>query len=303
MCTNGTPRRATVGSVNEPDHPRSSPRYDRLAPILVLSPHFDDAVFNQWSLLDDERLDVEVVNVFGGVPAPGIRAAADRDRDVADSAQFIAQRVAEDARALALAGRRGRNLDFLEHRFRVPQVRVPRWVARAARRPGRRTVNVPLRRDHADIRAQVHDAVAQVADAWSLVCAPAGIGGHPDHHVVRDVALRFAAEGGMPVRLYADLPYACARGWPRWLGGSAPAALDDAIMQDWSRTATLGSPELLPDWRDATTVVFDETSTQHKERAVAAYVTQFAHLDDCFQGRMRMTDTWTREAYWCVTSS
>ncbi|MGH2855333.1 MAG: hypothetical protein ACRDLF_14200, partial [Solirubrobacteraceae bacterium] len=49
---------------------RSCVRSDPQAPELVLSPHWDDAVLDCWSLLSSDR-EVHVVNLFAGVPAPG----------------------------------------------------------------------------------------------------------------------------------------------------------------------------------------------------------------------------------------
>ena len=48
---------------------RSRLRVEEQAPELVLSPHWDDAVLDCWSLLASSR-ELTVVNVFAGIPGP-----------------------------------------------------------------------------------------------------------------------------------------------------------------------------------------------------------------------------------------
>jgi hypothetical protein len=68
-----------------------------------LSPHLDDAVLSCWSLIDSDE-DVTVVTVFSGAPESGFVSPWDADSGV-DSATRMAQRVAENRAALAVAGR------------------------------------------------------------------------------------------------------------------------------------------------------------------------------------------------------
>ena len=282
-------------------HPQ--PAFSASAPVLILSPHFDDAVFNHWSLLMDASLDVQVVNVFAGVPETGVCAVGDLHRGVRDSAEYVEMRRAEDAHALSLVGRSPINLDIVEYRYRVQQLQIPLWLARLLGRPKRSIVNAPWRKDREGIHEEIIDRLAPISPSWSMVCAPVGIGGHPDHHVVREVARRIAREWGIPVRLYADIPYACADGWPGWTSEPAPTTPDPRIEQEWSRTASATTFDALPSWRDARVVRLDQEAIDRKRRAVATYVTQFEDLDRFFNGRMRALETWSMEAFWCVPSS
>jgi LmbE family N-acetylglucosaminyl deacetylase len=285
------------------------PNFDAAAPVLVLSPHYDDAVFDCWSVIADPEQDVVVVNVFGGVPQPGFLALGDRDRDIRDSAQLVATRRAEDAAALALVGRTALDLEILEYKYRNRQVRIPRWIATFARRPGRRAVNLPFGTDLATIGARVEAAIVDIGAAWSMIFAPAGIGGHPDHHVTRDVALRIAQRSGIPVRLYADLPYACADGWPSWMERreDAPAghAVDlhdlDDVEREWTRTARPRAD--MPGWRSATVVALDPATAARKHRAVQRYESQLGALDAVAGNRMGDPATWRLEAFWNAPSS
>ena len=79
-----------------------------------------------------------------------------------------------------------------------------------------------------DVMDQFAEAIDVAVPAASLVYAPAGIGGHEDHVIVRDIALDLGRRSGMPVRLYAELPYAIRYGWPAWVTGAAsePARLE-----------------------------------------------------------------------------
>src|SRR5438105_3115344 len=91
---------------------RSTMTHDELPRIVVVSPHFDDAVFSCWSVIDSDDA-VDVVTVFTAGPAPGVITGWDRDTGV-DSATRMNQRVVENDEALAVAGRRATNLGFLE---------------------------------------------------------------------------------------------------------------------------------------------------------------------------------------------
>jgi len=83
---------------------RTGLRFDAGARELLLSPHWDDAVLDCFTLLDSER-ELNVVNVFSGVPAPGKLTLWDAITGATDSAVRARERLAEDAVALARAGR------------------------------------------------------------------------------------------------------------------------------------------------------------------------------------------------------
>jgi LmbE family N-acetylglucosaminyl deacetylase len=182
---------------------RGGPARDHAGPALVLSPHFDDAVLSCWSALAAPG-DVLVANVFTGRPAPGVLADYDRIAGASSSAELMAAREAEDADALALAGRRAVNLGFLENQYRSRAPAVSELLDRlAARVPGARSV-----------------------------LAPAAIGLHPDHVLARNVALALRARG-WPVTFYADLPYCATYGWPSWVTG-APADPRLVVDAHWT---------------------------------------------------------------------
>ena len=80
--------------------------------ILVVSPHFDDAVLSLWSVVGGPG-GVTVLTVFTQGPEPGLVADWDRDTGV-DSATRMRQRVEENRAALALAGRAPLDLGLKE---------------------------------------------------------------------------------------------------------------------------------------------------------------------------------------------
>jgi hypothetical protein len=130
------------------------------------------------------------------VPRPGAVAYYDRLAGASDSAAHVADRIADDRVALDRAGRRPINLGFLARPYR-------------AGRP---------EPSFADLDAAL---VAHTPTA-AMVYAPAALGEpHPDHELVRAYALALAV-AGLPVRLYADLPYCAVYGWPAWVTGDEP---------------------------------------------------------------------------------
>src|SRR5437588_422608 len=132
-------------------------------PVLVLSPHLDDAVLSCWSVLSASGA-VEVVNLFTGVPPEGTIALPDRITGAEDSSTQMRLRIEEDRRALAVAGREPRNLMFMEvgYRRRAPALR------------------------------RLLGSVRETVPAVSAVWAPAGLGGNPDHRLARALGRRIA---------------------------------------------------------------------------------------------------------------
>jgi hypothetical protein len=211
--------------------------------VAVLSPHFDDAVLSCWHVLSQPG-PLLVVNVFAGAPPedspPGWW---DRRTGATDARARVLERAGEDRLALARAGRTAVNLDLPEsqHRRRAPTV--------------------------ADVAARVRDAISGSDGLY----APAGLGAHPDHMLVRDAALELQAEEGRVLVLYADLPHAIRRGWPTWV---APDG--DAIVNDEWAIALAGLRGLSP---RPHVHALDAVRRTDKLAAVRLYGTQLAGLE------------------------
>jgi hypothetical protein len=226
---------------------RTGLRHDPTGPALLLSPHLDDAVLDCWSVLTGAG-EVRVVNVFAGVPAPGPRGHFERLAGARDSAAHVRRRIAEDTEALARAGRSPVNLGFhaLAHRRGRPEPSFARLDAALG---------------------------AHVASA-ACVYAPAALGeSHPDHELTRCYALALARQL-MPVRLYADLPYCAAYGWPWWVTGEEP---DPHLDVDAYWSASTGGAWCSPAAAEVIRLPAGEAAA--KLAAMRVYRTEFSVLD------------------------
>lgn len=111
----------------------------RDTPMLIVSPHLDDAVLSCWSLIDREA--VEVLTVFAGRPAVPVSTDYDRACGYADSEGAMTGRLSEDDAALTHHGVSTRRLDLLDigyaaapprpfHDVSILREAVWSWVAR-----------------------------------------------------------------------------------------------------------------------------------------------------------------------------
>jgi LmbE family N-acetylglucosaminyl deacetylase len=217
-------------------------------PIVILSPHLDDAVLSCWRVLEGPG-EVRVVNVFAGIPPAGSATGWwDRASGSGDSVRAVMARIEEDRAALDAIGRQAMNLDFLDAQYR---------------------------QDGADsdaLAAAVREAVPRSA----LLYVPAAFAGggaaprlptsttepHPDHAAVRETG-RALREDGYETVLYADLPHASVGGgeaWPR----CAPQ-LDGLTPEPHALT---------------------EAEFERKLQAVRSYRSQLGVLERAFQRRL-----------------
>lgn len=219
---------------------RTRLRVDRQAPALLLSPHWDDAVLDCWSLLASDR-ELHVVNVFAGVPAGGRKTTWEAIIGVQDCAERARGRIAEDALALADAGRRPFNLPLLDREYRGAPFAVG--------------------------LGDLDRALSSEVESASRVYVPAGIGGHVDHVLTRRYGCALLG-AGMPVTLYADLPYCVFHGWPAWVDGAPPEPRRsvDAYWQSF-----LSAVPAMPPLRAAEVVRLDAPSAGAKLRAIQRY--------------------------------
>jgi hypothetical protein len=213
----------------------------------ILSPHLDDAVLSCWHVLA-ERGEVVVINVFAGVPARMSEPAWwDQLTGASDSRQRVRERVKEDREALALVGRESLNLGFLDEQYREAEH--------------------PL----APLAAQIESRLVHGAHVY----APAALGGHVDHALVRAAALQLR-HAGFGVSLYADLPHATIHGWPAWVTGTGTTASPDLAAGAWYRT--LAQTGISPAAMHLEVHQLDAHSHARKLKAVHSYVSQLTGL-------------------------
>lgn len=240
--------------------------------LVIVSPHFDDAVFS--ASLQIMNSQVLVLTIFAGLPEPH-QPLGDWDRltRAVNGRTRLLEREAEDDEALSRLG------------------------ARAARMAER---DVEYRSTEIDKNALTRALRPFLADS-DEIWLPAAIGCHPDHIIARDVGLRCIAElgQGQCVHLYADLPYAIEYGWPSWVDADSqrPFADSDWFIESELRNAGLDNLDLKPTvWR------LSNDERDLKYLAVSAYRTQLAALgmDDLQDGRSDRL--WRYEASWAVDS-
>jgi hypothetical protein len=221
---------------------RARLRVDPNAPELLLSPHCDDAVLDCWSLLTSDR-PLVVANLFAGAPPPGGRGVWEALIGVADSRERARERVSEDARALARAGREAVNMPLLDVQFRRQSS------------------------DRLDLGELDRALADEVAPSASRVYVPAGIGAHRDHLLARRYG-RALLRAGMPVTLYAELPYCTFHGWPSWVNGGNPAPRRN--VDAYWQSSLAGVPEM-PSLHAAEVIRLDPASARAKGEAVWCY--------------------------------
>jgi LmbE family N-acetylglucosaminyl deacetylase len=244
-------------------------RWERDAPTVVLSPHLDDAVLSTWSVLASPG-DVQVLTICSASPAPGSLGSFDPVFGVSDSAQFMALRLAEDAEALGMVGRTRASLGFLDQQYREG----------------------PL--SPVEVATSVRDTV----DRISRLVAPAAIGLHPDHVAVRHAACDLARQG-VPLTLYADLPYAARMGWPDWVSGARPRPylLPEFLWREALESLPMAHHRLVP-----RPVRLAEYDAAQKLSALKTYATQFEALNQGPVGVLTNPEILPFELYWDVES-
>lgn len=239
--------------------------------VVILSPHFDDAVLSCWQLLESPA-DVTVVNVFGGSPPPGTPVPWwDEATGATDPVERMRERRMEDRVALALAGRAGVALDLLDAQYRHEPLAVATVVAR----------------------------LTDVVASGALVYAPAGMSHHPDHELIRSAAIEMA-RAGWRLALYADLPHSIERGWPAWVTGETGQSRL-GVAAAWSRV--LAAAGLAEERLVAQVQELDAGARERKLRALGAYETQRPALDEFAFAPLEDPKVLAWEVSWLVPSA
>jgi LmbE family N-acetylglucosaminyl deacetylase len=238
---------------------------------VILSPHLDDAVLSCWHVLTRSD-DVVVINVFAGEPA-GLGAPAwwDEYTGATDSGARVRERIEEDRRALALAGREPINLSFLDEQYR----------------------------EHDQPLDPLTEQIERLLPPASDIYAPAALANHTDHLLVRAAALELRAFG-FDVSLYADLPHATVHGWPAWVAGARAPATKDLATAVWERA--LAATGLMPAELTPSVHSLDSEAHARKLAAVQTYRTQVEALAE-FVGRpLTDREALGYEVAWATTS-
>ena len=237
--------------------------------VVVVSPHFDDAVLSVAGLLSRWGATATVVTALGGRPGTGT-PVSDWDRlcGFDDPVTAATIRAGEDRAACAHLGFTPIHLGGLDSAYRGPA-------------------------GPEDDLAELSSALAGVARGVPVLL-PAGIGGHHDHVRVRDGGLAALAAGGhSPVYLYADLPYAGNLwhwGRPEFDRLDGPHAL-----------ATIAALATCPGTATVTQVRLTAGEWATKRAAVWAYASQLAPLAMTVRGLMLHPGPLQMEAVWQIS--
>jgi LmbE family N-acetylglucosaminyl deacetylase len=232
-------------------------------PAVILSPHLDDAVLSCWHLLAQPG-EAVVINVFAGVPTE-LRTPAwwDEYTGTSDSAERVRERIQEDCRALAGAGRTAVNLGFLDEQYRPEEQ--------------------PL--------TPLTEQIERLLEPGVRIYAPAAFANHADHALVRAAALQLRA-AGFDVSLYADLPHATVRGWPVWVSGRDGPVSKDLAGALWDRV--LATTEAMA----PTVHHLDAAAHAEKLIAVGMYGTQLQGLEELAGRPLGDPEVLGREVIW-----
>lgn len=147
-------------------------------PVIVISPHLDDAVFSVGQTLAAHPESV-VATVFAGIPDPGTAVSGyERSAGFASSIDSVMARRDEDIAAC-------QSLDCIAYHGSFHD------------RPHRRQ---PVR------RSALRDWMLNMFDGFDQILIPLGIH-HPDHLLVASVALEAATATSAEILVYEELPY------------------------------------------------------------------------------------------------
>lgn len=182
--------------------------------MLIISPHLDDAALSCSLRILERPSESRVVTVFGGTPSeeatPNEWEALTRASSPASRAT---SRQEEDRAAWSSVGARFEHLAIHEHM--PPHIR----------------------------RGRIAAALEPLLASDDLLLLPAGIGGHPDHVLVRECCLELLSSTQRVV-LYGELPYAAYYGWPDARSGLDVHAFWNVALRDLRDRGAVGSPRL-----------------------------------------------------------
>lgn len=171
--------------------------------LLLVSPHFDDAVLSAGQFMAD-RPDTVVVTVFAGFPEGADKLVTPYDTKCGfrNARDAVSERIRENDQATALLRATPINLDFTDGQY-----------------------------DKYFSTEQVSEVLQRIVDGgdYEAIYAPIGLA-HPDHIKVADAVI--SLETDLPIMLWEDLPVRVTEPElvPRRLSGLGLSYAPDRIL-------------------------------------------------------------------------
>jgi LmbE family N-acetylglucosaminyl deacetylase len=239
-------------------------------PLLLVSPHLDDAVFSCGALV--ERTEpIDVVTVFAGAPDPPRQGWWDHECGFASSAESMPARYAEDEAAFAGTPHPRSYLSLLELQYAEDRSGEEKDVIAAAIRDwvSEHTAGTVVLPAGAGCSTKLTARWLRRLRRES--CSPPQ---HPDHLLVRDVGLQALRDSDAAPVLYEEVPY---------LWGSAADREAERAAAGGGRRA----------------VLFElEVDRGRKAERIAAYASQIPYMSPS-HGRLDEEEILPRsERYW-----
>ncbi|MFF1816713.1 PIG-L deacetylase family protein [Kribbella sp. NPDC058245] len=225
-------------------------------PIMVVSPHLDDAVLSigaTLAALTGRGRDVTVCTVFAGEPAPPYSEFAHAFHTICGLGDdAVIRRHHEDRKATEIIGAQSLHLPFLDSIYRQDE---NGWLFESFDSLFEPTTDDVLVEE---IAQAVHKAFGDEWPAELWTCA--AFGDHVDHRLTRDAVTLLAREYNLKLVLWEDFPYAAGQansavGRPVPVPDVTPAHLQqklDAVARYPSQLAMLYGAER--DWREGKTL-------------------------------------------------
>lgn len=190
-------------------------------PILIVSPHLDDAALSCGVLLDGRR-PAHVLSVFTAAPAQPMCTVWDRLCGFKDSAESIQARLAEDEQAFRGSLHEVTHLGLIDGQYRdfrytaADRGLLIDWISQWAGNQSApplvllpAATGVPKPAPHSSLLASTLSRARN--SAGRLLGRPIGPKVHPDHEWTRDVGVQGALRADVTLGFYEDLPYLWGR--------------------------------------------------------------------------------------------
>jgi hypothetical protein len=175
-------------------------------PVLIVSPHLDDAAVSCAALLDGDK-PAHVLTVFGGAPDPPRVAWSERTMGFPDSTQTMRARHAEERRAFADTPHRLESMSLLDEDY-LDGPRDPADAAALGERIARWSEEHPVGSVAIPAAAGRHRGRLR-ARLEAFTGPRGGVLRHEDHLFARETSM--ATLSSLPrltTVLYEELPYA-----------------------------------------------------------------------------------------------